>query len=85
MVNNLFYNVTPKKCIQPMWAYALVVVGLAWYPTLPGQLAHIIYLAYGDCFKDGSLEMSADAYDIYMEDWATEILSNPNFFTDKLC
>src|SRR5260221_4901191 len=87
MADSLFYNVIPKKCIQPLWAYALIVVGLTQYHTLAGQMAHILYSAFGDQYKNGSIEMSANAFIFYMKDWATmlEILTNPNFFMDKFC
>ncbi len=71
MVDNHFYNVTPKKCIQPLWAYALIVVGLARYHALAGQLAHILQSTFGDRYKNGSIEMSADAFVFYMKDWVT--------------
>ncbi len=51
MVDNHFYNITPKKCIQPLWAYALIVVGLAQYHALAGQLAHILQSMFGDRYK----------------------------------
>ncbi len=85
MVQNHFYNITPKKCIQLLWAYTLVVVGLLRYQALAGQFSHILCMMFSNQFKDGTIEMSADAFIFYMKDWATmsEVLTNPNIFVDQ--